>query len=96
MLYRVRQKQDDFKLLPFLLLRLKTIFNLILKLNLKTISDLKIESEFDFESENVSRETISHQKPIVGRKFYMNPKRLSSVNLKKYKNFFKIVWCYRV
>lgn len=25
-----------------------------------------------------------------------NPKRLSSVNLKKHKNFFKIVWCYRV
>lgn len=40
---------------------LKMILNLILKMNLKTISYLKIESEFDFESdfesENVSRET---------------------------------------
>lgn len=33
---------------------LKIILNLILKTNLKTISDLKIEFESDFESENVS------------------------------------------
>ena len=31
---------------------LKMILNLILKTNLKTISDLKIESESDFQSEN--------------------------------------------
>ena len=33
---------------------LKMILNLILKTNLKTTSDLKIKSESDFESENVS------------------------------------------
>ena len=46
---------------------LKMILNLILKTNLKTISDLKIESESDFqsdfESENVSRETMRPKSP---------------------------------
>lgn len=59
-LHRARQKQGDFKLPPFCFCA-ENDFELILKMNLKIIFDLKIEfeSEFesDFESENVSRET---------------------------------------
>lgn len=72
-LHRVGQKQGDLNCRLFAF-ALKMILNLILKTNLKTISDLKIESESDFqsdfESENVSRETWKriHKKPIVGQK----------------------------
>ena len=39
---------------------LKMILNLILKTNLKTISDLKIESESDFQSENDCMFHVKH------------------------------------
>ena len=65
-LHRVGQKQGDLNCRLFAF-ALKMILNLILKTNLKTISDLKIESESDFqsdfESENVSRETMRPKSP---------------------------------
>lgn len=71
-LHRVRQKQEDFKLPPFAF-ALKMILNLILKTNLKTISDLKIESESDFQSENdcMFHVKLNHKKPIYGQKIIM-------------------------
>lgn len=62
---------------------LKMILNLILKTNLKTISDLKIESESDFQSENdyMFHVKLNHKKPIYGQKIIMP--RFSFVN-----NFF--------
>ena len=46
------------------------ILNLILKTNLKTISDLKIEYESDFQSENdcMFHVKLDHKKPICGQK----------------------------
>lgn len=63
---------------------LKMILNLILKTNLKTISDLKIESESDFQSENdcMFHVKLNHKKPIYGQKIILP--RFSFV-----KNFFK-------
>lgn len=60
------------------------ILNLILKTNLKTISDLKIESESDFQSENdyMFHVKLNHKKPIYGQKIILP--RFSFV-----KNFFK-------
>lgn len=74
---------------------LKMILNLILKTNLKTISDLKIESESDFQSENDcmfhvtrksrQRRNLITKSPFMGRKLYTSAKRLSSVKSKKLK-----------
>lgn len=60
------------------------ILNLILKTNLKTISDLKIESESDFQSENdyMFHVKLNHKKPIYGQKIILP--RFSFV-----KNFFQ-------
>ena len=60
------------------------ILNLILKTNLKTISDLKIESESDFQSENDYMFHVKriHKKPIYGQKIIIL--RFSFV-----KNFFQ-------
>ena len=82
-LHRVGQKQGDFKLPPFCF-ALKMILNLILKTNLKTIIDLKIESESDFQSENdyMFHVKLNHKKPIYGQKIILP--RFSFV-----KNFFQ-------
>ena len=89
--YRVRQKQGDFKL-PLFAFSLKIIFNLILKLNLKTVSNSKtvlnlILNLKMFHAMFHVKHKINHKKPIYGQKIVLP--RLSFV-----KNFFqKIFWC---
>lgn len=66
------------------------ILNLILKTNLKTISDLKIESESDFQSENdyMFHVKLNHKKPIYGQKIILP--RFSFVKNFFQKNFWRI------